>query len=87
MFSHMFLLFLSLLSYSSIFAILLLANYFAPFLAAWESNFSARFLYLWHYKVVCRTCTPIFQAQNGLISQSKMLSAFCQRFLKQTSVG
>ncbi len=80
MFSHMFLLFQSLLSYSSIFAILLITNYFAPFLAAQESNFLSRFLYLWHYEVV-------FQAQNALVSQSKMLSAFPRRFLKQTSVG
>jgi hypothetical protein len=44
MFSHTLLLFLLLLSYSSIFAKLLLANFFMPFLAAWESNFSSHFL-------------------------------------------
>ncbi len=39
MFSRMFLLFQSPLSHSSTFAKLLLTNYFAPFLAARESNF------------------------------------------------
>ncbi len=87
MFSPMFLLFQLLLSYSSIFAKLLLINFFAPFLAAWESDFSSRFLYLWHYELVCRTCTPIFQAQNALVSRSKMLSVFRRRFLRQMSIG
>jgi hypothetical protein len=36
-----------------------------PFLAIQESDFSSRFSYLWHYKVVCRTCTPKFQAQHA----------------------
>jgi hypothetical protein len=58
-----------------------------PFLAARESDFSSRFSYLWHYEVVRCTCAPIFQAQNALVSQSKMLSAICRRFLVQTSVG
>jgi hypothetical protein len=44
MFSHTFLLFLLLLSYSSTFAKSLLINFFAPFLAAWESDFLCRFL-------------------------------------------
>ncbi len=44
MFSHMFLLFSSLLSYSRIFAILPLTSFFAPVLAARESDFSSRFL-------------------------------------------
>jgi hypothetical protein len=87
MFSHTFLLFKLLLSYSSNFVKSLLTNYFAPFLAARESDFSSRFLYLWHYEVVRRACAPIFQAQNALVSQSKMLFIFCQRFLVQTSVG
>jgi hypothetical protein len=39
MFSHMFLLFKLLLSYSIIFAKSLLTNFFAPFLAAQESDF------------------------------------------------
>jgi hypothetical protein len=68
MFSHMFLLFQLLLSYSSIIAKLLLTNFFAPFLAAQESNFSSRFLYLWHYKVVRHTCAAIFLAQNVWVS-------------------
>jgi hypothetical protein len=87
MFSHTFLLFKSLLSYSSTFAKLLLTNYFAPFSAAWESDFLSRFLYLWHYEVVRRTCAPKFQAQNALVSQSKTLSVFCRRILVQTSFG
>jgi hypothetical protein len=52
----------------SIFAISLLTNLFAPFLAAWESNFSSRFLYLWHFEVVRLTCAPIFLAQNAWVS-------------------
>jgi hypothetical protein len=44
MFSHTFLLFWSLLSYSSIFVKLLLTNFFVPFLAAQESDFSSCFL-------------------------------------------
>ncbi len=72
---------------SSILVISLLTNYFAPFLAAQEFNFLSRFLYLWHCEVVRRTCAPIFQAQNALVSQSKTLSAFCQRVLKQKSIG
>jgi hypothetical protein len=82
MFSHMFLLFQLQLSYSSIFVRLLLTNFFAPFLAARESEFLSRFLYLWHYELVRRTCTLTFQAQNALVSQSKMLSAFFRRFLR-----
>ncbi len=57
------------------------------FSAAREFNFLFRFSYLWHYEVVHRTCAPIFQAQNALVSCSKMLSAFCRRFLVQTSIG
>jgi hypothetical protein len=73
MFSHMFLLFLLLLSYSSIFAKLLLTDFFAPFLAARESNFLSRFLCHWHSELVRRTCTPMFLAQNVWVSQSKTL--------------
>ena len=43
MFFHMFLLFQLLLSYSSIFTKLLLTNFFAPFLAARESDFLSWF--------------------------------------------
>jgi hypothetical protein len=64
---------LSLLSYSSIFVKLLLTNFFAPFLAAWISNISSHFLYLWYYKLVRRTCAPIFLAQNAWVSRSKTL--------------
>jgi hypothetical protein len=73
MFSHMFLLFQLLLSYSSTFAKLLLTNLFAPFLAAWESNFLSRFLYHWHSELVHCTWAPIILAQNAWVSQSKML--------------
>ncbi len=44
MFSHKFLLFQLLLTYSSIFAKTLLTNFFTPFLALRESNFLSRFL-------------------------------------------
>jgi hypothetical protein len=70
-----------------VFVKLLLTNYFVPFLAARESNFLSHFLYFWHSDLVHRLCAPIFQAQNAWLSQSKMLSAFCRRFLVQTSVG
>jgi hypothetical protein len=46
----------------------LLTNFFLPFLAARESNFSSRFSYLWHSDLVCRTCTPMFLAQNAWVS-------------------
>jgi hypothetical protein len=73
MFSHIFLIFQSLLSYSSIFAKSLLTNFFVPFLAAQDSDFSSRFLYHWHSKLVRHTCAPIFLAQNAWVSQSKTL--------------
>jgi hypothetical protein len=73
MFSYMFLLFYLLLLYSSIFTKLLLTNFFAPFLAAWESNFSSRFAYHWHSELVCCTSTPMLLAQNVWVSQSKTL--------------
>jgi hypothetical protein len=71
--SHMFLLFLLLLSYSSIFAKSLLTNFFAPFSAAWESDILSHFLYPWHSKLVRRTCAPMFLAQNVWVSRSKTL--------------
>jgi hypothetical protein len=46
---------------------------FAPFLAAWESDFSSCFLYHWHSKLVRCTCAPIILAQNVWVSQSKTL--------------
>jgi hypothetical protein len=52
----------------TVFAKLLLTNFFAPFLAARESDFSSCFFYLWHSKLVRRTCTPIFLAQNAWVS-------------------
>ncbi len=94
MFSHMFLLFQLLLSYSSIFAKSLLTNFFAPFLAARESNFSSRFLYHWHSKLVHRTERMGFSKQdthgNLVVASLPVtfpLSTFRQRFLVQTSVG
>jgi hypothetical protein len=72
-----------------------------PFLAAWESNFLSCFSYHWHSKLVRRTCTPMFLAQNAWVSQARRswepivaslpvnfpFSSFCRRFLLQTSVG
>jgi hypothetical protein len=69
-FSHVALILVALLC---VFANSLLTNFFAPFSAAQESNFASRFLYHWHSKLVRRTCTPMFQAQNMWVSQSKML--------------
>jgi hypothetical protein len=64
---------LVLVATSSIFVKLLLTNFFAPFSAAWESDFLSRFLYHWHSELVHRTCAPMFLAQNVWVSQSKML--------------
>jgi hypothetical protein len=58
MFSHMFFLFLSLLLV--FLKKSLLTNFFAPFSAAWESNFLSHFSYPWHSKLVRRTCAPCF---------------------------
>ncbi len=46
--------------FSSIFAKSLLTNFFAPFLAAWESDFLSRFSYLWHSKMVRLHAPPYF---------------------------
>ncbi len=85
-FSHVFLILVATF-YSSIFAKLLLTTFFAPFSAARESDFLSNFSYLWHSELVHYTWAPIFLAQNMWVSWSKTLSAFCQRFLVQTSVG
>jgi hypothetical protein len=60
------------------------------------------FSYLWYSKVLCCTCAPIFLAHIMLFLKARCLqepgtlesvliffprSAFCQRFLMQTSVG
>jgi hypothetical protein len=58
MFSHTFLLFQLLIFFFSVFAKLLLTNFFAPFLAAGESHFLSRFSYLWHSEQVHLTCAP-----------------------------
>jgi hypothetical protein len=102
MFSHTFLLFLSLLSYSSIFAKLLLTNFFAPFLAALESNFLSHFLVplALQGSTLCM-CPNISgtermgflkeDTRRNLVADSLPvmfpLSAFCRRFLMQTSAG
>jgi hypothetical protein len=56
-----------------VFANSLLTNFFAPFLAAQESDFLSRFLYHWDSKLVPPTCAPMFLAQNAWVSRSKML--------------
>jgi hypothetical protein len=71
MFSHMFL--INLVATSSIFAKSLLTNFFEPFSAAQESDFSSHFLYPWHSELVRRTCAPMFLAQNAWVSRSKTL--------------
>ncbi len=73
-FSHVSLI---LVATSSIFAKLLLTNFFAPFLAARESNFLSCFSYHWHSKLVHRTCTPMFLVQNAWVSWSKTLVGTC----------
>ncbi len=52
----------------SVFAKLLLTDFFVPFLAARESDLLFHFSYLWHSKLVCCTCTPMFLAQNTWVS-------------------
>jgi hypothetical protein len=69
-FSHVSLI---LVATSSVFVKSLLTNFFAPFSAAWESDFLSRFLYRWRSELVRRTCAPMFLAQNAWVSQSKML--------------
>jgi hypothetical protein len=69
-FSHVSLIFVAT---SSIFAKSLLTNFFAPFSAAQESDFSSRFSYHWRSKLVHCTCAPMFLEQNTWVSQSKML--------------
>jgi hypothetical protein len=96
MFSYTFLLFKLLLSNSSIFAKLLLTYVFAPFLAAWESDFSSHFLIplahrdstLFVHPHVSGTERLDFSKQDtqgNLVVDSLPvifpLSAFCQRFL------
>ncbi len=64
---------LILVATSSIFAKSLLTNFFTPFFAARESDFSSRFSYHWHSELVHRTCAPMFLAQTAWVSWSKML--------------
>ncbi len=85
--------------FSSIFAQLLLTSFFAPFSVVWESNFSSRFLYLCFSKYHVLHTPPyswhtwrVFSKQDAcgnlvqeLVPVSR--SAFCQRFLMQTSIG
>jgi hypothetical protein len=53
-----------LVATSSIFAKSLLTNFFAPFSAARESNYSSRFLYHWCSELVHSTWAPMFLAQK-----------------------
>ncbi len=102
MFSYTFLLFQLLLSYSSIFAKLLLTNFFAPFSAAQESDFLSHFLiplallgstsYMHpHISGTERVSSSKQVACRNLVVDSLpvifTLLAFCQRFLVQMSVG
>jgi hypothetical protein len=102
MFSHTFLLFGSLLSCSSILAKLLLTNFFAPFSAAQESNFSSCFLVpfalqgsmLYVRPHISGTERVGFSKQDtcgNLVADSLPvifpLSAFHKKFLVQTSIG
>jgi hypothetical protein len=64
---------LILVATSSIFAKLILTNFFAPFSAAQESDFLSRFLYHWHSELVHRTCAPMFLEQNVWVSRIKTL--------------
>jgi hypothetical protein len=102
MFSHTFLLFYLLLSYSSIFAKLLLTNFFAPFLAAWESDFLSHFCVPLALQCSTSYVRPHISgtervgflkqdAHRNLVVDSLPvifpLSAFSRRFLVQTSIG
>jgi hypothetical protein len=51
-----------------------------PFLAAQESDFSSRFSYLWHYKVVRRTCAPKFQAPHAWFLKVRRFPPFAKGF-------
>jgi hypothetical protein len=102
MFSHMFLLFESLLSYSSIFANSLLISFFTPFLAAGESDVSSRFLIplalrgstlLLHPHVSGTECMEFLKEDScrNLVVDSLPVSPspfrLFRRFLMQTSIG
>jgi hypothetical protein len=66
---------------------LLLTNFFAPFLAAQESDFSSRFLYLWHYKVVRCSCAPKFQAQHVGFLEVRRFLPFAEGFWCERPLG
>ncbi len=78
---------------------LLLTSFFAPFSVARESNFSSRFLYLWFSKYHVVHAPPyfwhtwrVFLKQDTCGNRVQEIvpvshSAFCQRFLMQTSIG
>ncbi len=102
MLSLMFLLFQLLLSYSSIFAKPLLTNFFAPYLAAWESNFLVPFLVPLALQASTLYMRPHVSGTEhvGFLKQDARgnpvvdslpvnfpFSAFCQRFYVQTSIG
>ena len=50
-----------------------LVLFFAPFLAARESNFSFRFSYHWHSELVHRTCAPMFLEQNARVLEARCM--------------
>ncbi len=101
MFSHMFLLFQSLLSYSSIFAKLLLTNFFCAFLSCTGIRFFVPFLVALALRASTSYMRPHvfgtecvgFSKQDACgnlvlasLPVSFPFSAFCRRFLVQTSV-
>ncbi len=79
----------------------LLTSFFAPFLAAQESNFSSRFLFLWFSEYHVVHAPPYFlhtwrvfskqDARGNLVQELVPVffprSAFCRRFLAKTSIG
>ncbi len=81
---------------------LLLTNFFAPFLAVQESDFSSRFLVPWALQTITSYMRPHISGTErvGFLKQDACgnlvvasllvifpLSTFCQRFLVWTSIG
>jgi hypothetical protein len=58
-----------------------------PFLAIRESDFSSRFLYLWHCKVVRHTCAPEFHAQHAGFLDVRCFPAFAKGFWCKRPLG
>ncbi len=96
MFSHMFLLFQSLLSYSSIFVKSLLTNFFAPFLVLVPFlvplALRASTLYMRPNVSGTERVGLLKQDARGNLVVASLpvsfpFSAFCRRFLVQTTIG